>query len=39
MNLFNRRYVAVIGAFEDAQSPSYLVGPPRTVVVRVAASF
>jgi iron complex outermembrane receptor protein len=39
LNLFNRRYVAVIGAFEDAQSASYLVGPPRTVVARVGASF
>jgi iron complex outermembrane receptor protein len=39
LNLFNRKYVALIGAFEDAQSASYLVGPPRTCVGRIAVSF
>lgn len=38
-NLFDRRYVAVIGAFEDSQSGSYFVGARRTIAVRLGASF
>jgi iron complex outermembrane recepter protein len=39
LNFFNRRYIAVIGAFEDAQSASYLVGAPRTVVGKIGANL
>ncbi|MGC4085584.1 MAG: TonB-dependent receptor [Vicinamibacterales bacterium] len=38
-NLFDRQYVAVIGAFEDATTGSFFVGARRTVAMRVGVAF
>jgi iron complex outermembrane receptor protein len=39
LNLFNRKYAAAIAGFEDQQALSFLVGPPRAIVVKIGRRF
>lgn len=38
-NLFDRQYVGVIGAFEDATNGSFFAGAPRTLSVKFGVAF